>query len=375
LLEDVEQEDGGGASAPASSHWRNAKKLRREEASRTRSREPVTAAPLPAVDIYMDLDTESPASEVPPSPEPRPNLAHSYTTLAHGIPIQHDVDDINTNMETIQAVITGLKGRTDEYSVKCKAGLECDLHALRVAKTKLKPLDDQQSILEILVEKRTTHFSLSEHNVQQTIADMEAAKQSLMVAQKQLLDVKHQQAAAETQAALNKAEQQVPDNMKSVQKMQDLVCLLPAGMAGGFGQCLQLLEGLLQQANAAAHEARVQEVPDSDSESAASAFSRSQRMETTIVPDFPGGNQPPLGASSFSTAELPPTDPYMTGVGCRTPPRTRAKSAEPERSPATRSRTHSPSMNRPFRGKCESMEESFPAENPCLWDLRSRLQD
>ena len=193
--------------------------------------------------------TEDDIPITPPSPAQSdnhcapgaPNLAHSYTTLAHGIPLSaKDAEDINSNMETIQALIGAMKGKQDEYAIKCRAGLECDLHALRVAKTKMKPLDDQQTILESLVEKRTTHFSATEANVQKAIADMEAAKQSLMVAQKQLLDVKSQVSAAAALAAKDKVEQQAPDNMKSVQKMQDLVCLLQASMAGGFGQCLQL---------------------------------------------------------------------------------------------------------------------------------------
>ena len=53
--------------------------------------------------------------------------------------------------------------------------------------------------------------------------------------------------------AMKEEEQKVaemPDNLKSVQKLQDLVCLLPNGMADGFGQCLKMLETLLLQANA-----------------------------------------------------------------------------------------------------------------------------
>ena len=81
-------------------------------------------------------------------------------------------------------MINALKGRTDEYSMKCKAGLECDPHALRIRKTKLKPLDDQHSILEAFVEKRTT-----------------------MEAQQQLLQVREQKAAEDAKASAQKAEQ------------------------------------------------------------------------------------------------------------------------------------------------------------------------
>ena len=128
------------------------------------------------------------------------------------------------------------------------------------------------------------------------------------------------------------------DKQKSVEKMKDLVCLLPAGMAGGFGQCLQLLEGLLQQAHAAT--VQVQEVVDSDSEMGAATPSHVHMH----VPLFPRGDKPPHAESEDSSAESPSaTDPHMapTAEGCKTPPRARARSADPERSPVTRSRSHS----------------------------------
>ena len=104
-------------------------------------------------------------------------------------------------------MIHALKGRTDEYSMKCKAGLECDLHVLRVRRTKLKPLVDQTSILEALVEKRSSTFTQSEEGVQKAIAEMESARQSLMVAQQQLLQGKEQKAREDTETLARKAEE------------------------------------------------------------------------------------------------------------------------------------------------------------------------
>ena len=74
----------------------------------------------------------------------------------------------------------------------------------------------------------------------------------------------------------------LPDNMKSVQKMQDLVCLLPNGMADGSGQCLKMLETLLQQASASTvtYASNIQ----GDGVSDCSA------MEHIQIPLFPGGD-------------------------------------------------------------------------------------
>ena len=136
---------------------------------------------------------------------------------------------------------------------------------------------------------------------------------------------------------------EMPDNLKSVQKLQDLVCLLPNGMADGFGQCLKMLETLLQQANAST----VTYASNIEVESVCSGISG---MEHIYVPVFPGGDRP-LHESS-SSEEVPSTERAKTP-----PPRGRARSVEPERSPVTRSRTHSLSDRPGFRGKSESMEE------------------
>jgi hypothetical protein len=227
---------------------------------------------------------------------------------------------------------------------------------LRVRKTKLKPLEDQNAILEALVEKRTTHFTQSEHNVQSAIAEMEAAKQSLMVAQQQLLQAREQKAEADAKSSASKAEAareaEMPDNLKSVQKLQDLVCLLPNGMADGFGQCLKILEELLQQASASTV-TYASNVTEMGSECSAAG------MEHIYVPQFPGGDRP-LHETSQSEAE-------SSTERAKTPtPRGRARSVEPERSPATRSRTHSLSRSRApgFRGKSESLEEHFSRREP-----------
>ena len=241
--------------------------------------------------------------------------------------------------------------------MKCRAGLECELHALRIRKTKLKPLEDQNAILEALVEKRSTHFTQSEQNVQTAIAEMESAKQSLMVAQQQLLQVrelkKESDAAAAAAAAVEQQQAEIPDNMKSVQKMQDLVCLLPIGMAEGFGQCLKLLEGLLQQANASTvtDASNIQEVRDGDS--TCSGATGAHGMEQLHVPIFPGGDQPLHGRSLWEAES--PSDPYMASEGTKTPPR-RARSVEPERSREITSYT---------------VSHPFPFSGPPLpWEMR-----
>ena len=238
----------------------------------------------------------------------------------------NDAKTIRAHMESVQCLIIALKGKTDEYSMKCRASLESDLHTLRVRTTKLKPLEDQNAILEALVEKRTTHFTQTEHNVQTAIAEMEAARASLLVAQQQLIQVKEKKAEADAAALASKEaakrDAEVPDNLKSVQKMSDLVCRLPNGMSEGFAQCLKTLEELLQQASASTvtHASTIDSFTESGSEFGAG-------MEHIYVPQFPGGDRPLHEQSSEERlpSPLPSTFSSPSGEREMTPPRGRRR--------------------------------------------------
>ena len=296
----------------------------------------------------MDVEGErSTTGTEPPIQAEAPSTPDHLARIGYGVVLVNDAKVLQVQMEAVQMLIIALKGRTDEYSMASRAGLETDLHALRVRKTRLKPLEDQNAILEALVEKRTTHFSQTEHNVQNAIAEMEMAKKLLLDAQQQLLQVRSLKEIADAAKAQEQQQAEVPDNIQSVKKVADLVCLLPNGMADGFGQCLRMLEQLLQQASAST----VTYAERLDSESVCSGATgmpppTDPYMEHLHIPLFPGGEQSAAAAAAPTNAE----------ERSHTPTR-RARSVEPERSPATRSRSHSAS--RPFRGKCESMEEAF----------------
>ena len=200
--------------------------------------------------------------------------------------------------------------------------------------------------------------------MQKAIAEMESARESLMVAEQQLLQVKEQKATEDTETLARKAEEQLPDNQTSVNKMKDLVCLLPAEMAAGFGQCLQLLDGLLAQAHAAPH---IMEVPDSDSEMGRSDVGRSADAspihEHIHAPLFGGGDRPLHSISPDSDIVSDPYQPMHEDHGCKTPPRARARSEERKKSPGSRSRSHSLSRRPGFRvvPVAGSISEHFPA--------------
>ena len=312
-------------------------------------------------EVEADLmDVEGDASGSPDarsSQSPQPTTPDHLARIGYGVVLTNDAKAIQAQMEAVQMLIIALKGRSDEYSMKGRAGLEADLHALRVRKTRLKPLEDQNAILEALVEKRTTHFSQTEHNVQSAIAEMEAAKQSLLVAQQQLIQVRTLKAVEDAAKAERAQQAEVPDNMKSLEKVKDLVCLLPNGMADGFGQCLKMLETLLHQASTST----VTYAATLDSESVCSGAATGMPeptdpyMESLNIPMFPG-----TAAGGVEQSQQPlqerSSESGPAREGSHTPTR-RGRSVEPERSPATRSRSHSAS--RPFRGKMESMEEAF----------------
>jgi hypothetical protein len=215
-------------------------------------------------------------------------------------------------------------------------------------------LEDQNAILEALVEKRTTHFTQSEHNVQTAIAEMEAARTSLQVAQQQLIQVREKKAEVDAAATAAKEAEtrktEAPDNVRCVAKAKDLVCLLPNEMKEGFAQCLANLEVLLQQASASTvtHGATIDSFNESGSEF-------TEGMEHIYVPQFPGGERP-LHESSTERQSTPPARGRAEHRG------------DPERSPVQRSRSnHSAPRSRAhggFLGKTESMEEAFSRSEP-----------
>jgi len=276
----------------------------------------------------------------------RKDLAHSYLPPKSSCDLE-DAKTIAINMESITNMLESLRGRTDVYAMKCREGLEGDLQQLRIRRTQLKPLGHQVSILEALVEKKVMHFSAAEQLVQTSIAKMEIARAALMDAQSQLLNVKTQKeeadARANAEAATAQATKDIPDNAKSLTKVKDLACLLPNTMAGEFGNCLAMLESILEQAKNAT-KATAQEVPDSDSEMASSEAAASPAGYGSSghsfqpVPLFPGGAERLYSQEECQQVAYG-TDPYMLAEGAKTPPRGRAKSLGPGRSPHTRSRT------------------------------------
>ena len=371
------QQGGAGGT------WAN-RRLRREEASRSRSRsvveptvvvldvddlmEDVTPAPVTPATSYHSPSpapgSYSPASPAPATPEWQTRIGFGIG-CPEGIAIggMDDAKAIRAHMESVQCLIIALKGKTDEYSMKCRASLESDLHLLRIRTTKLKPLEDQNAILEALVEKRTTHFTQSEHNVQTAIAEMETARTSLQVAQQQLIQVRQKKAEVDAAATAAKEAEtrktEAPDNVRCVAKAKDLVCLLPNEMKEGFAQCLANLEILLQQASASTvtHAATIDSFNGSGSEFTEGMVG----MEHIYVPQFPGGERPlhELSADESST-ERQSTPPARGRAEHR---------GDPERSPVQRSRSnHSASRSRApagvFHGKAESMEEHFSRREP-----------
>ena len=315
------------------------------------------------------MATESPEEFFPevssspgrsPGSSPSPQAALPVNT-GPILPISTEARAITTQMESIQTLIYSLRGRTDEYSLKCRAGLENDLHLLRIRRTKLKPLVDQTSILEALVEKRSSCFTASEEAVQKAIAEMEAARESLMVAQQQLLQVKEMKAKEDTATMARQAEEKIPDNLSSVNKMKDLMCLLPVEMAASFGQCLQLLDGLLAQAKAAPH---ISEVQDSDSEMGGSSVqAKSPIHEHLFAPLFGGGGGLLHPGSPSSDVGVDPYQPMQEDSGCKTPPR-RSRSEEPKKSPGNRSRSHSIRRHGRVGQVAGEMRHAFSSEAP-----------
>ena len=69
---------------------------------------------------------------------------------ANGV-IDSESDSILTRMDTVQALLNSLVGRTDTMSMETTTQLQKEMTSLRIRRTKLKPLSTQVTVLEKLV--------------------------------------------------------------------------------------------------------------------------------------------------------------------------------------------------------------------------------
>ena len=117
-------------------------------------------------------------------------------------------------------MLNSVKENTDDYSVGVRKTMEKELQALRIQKTKLKPLDDQIDVLENLVARRTSIVEEAQQEMKNAQLHVQESVQALSVAKEQLMQVKNMKASED-------AEKKTTGNvtLPGVQGLQAAMCL------------------------------------------------------------------------------------------------------------------------------------------------------
>ena len=77
-------------------------------------------------------------------------------------PLAKESLELVERMDTVQALLNSLVGRSDQLSVETRVSYEREMASLRIRKTKLKPLSAQVTVLENLVSRRQSSTSAAE---------------------------------------------------------------------------------------------------------------------------------------------------------------------------------------------------------------------
>ena len=119
-------------------------------------------------------------------------------------------------MDTVQALLNSLAGRSDAFSLAAREHLEKEMASLRIQRTKTKSLTAQISVWEGLVQRRTS-----------AIAEAEGA---ILEAQKHCVDLKKELADVTIQI----------QNVQAL-KMKEDVAKVPPMVASALGEPSSLL--------------------------------------------------------------------------------------------------------------------------------------
>jgi len=149
-------------------------------------------------------------------------------------------------MDTVQAMLNSLQGRSDAYSEATKATLTQELQSLRIKKTQMKSLDDQVTILENLVSRRTSILSDAELEMTAARNARDKAQDTLKEAEAQLAQVREAK-AREDAARVSPQTADISAPEVTLSSARQMATLLPSDKAVIFAECLGLLSQMLEQ--------------------------------------------------------------------------------------------------------------------------------
>jgi hypothetical protein len=250
-------------------------------------------------------------------------------------------------MDTVQALLNSLMGRTDAMSLETREELEKEMATLRIKKTRMKPLAQQMIVLEGVIQRRTSAVAEAGSAIAEAQAKYAVLVCQLQDAKAQFKDV--QAAKAKEDAA--KIPPMVASAMQSSQhgsllmQAQGLADMLPPDKMEIFRECLGLLASIAQGCSIGQGAQAAAAMPEDQLVDPLQGVSGSVASSSFVFGVQPNGDQ-----TGTSHATLALQDPY--GAAHSPPPtrRGRAKSHEPSPVAGARSRSDG-SVSRRLRGK------------------------
>ena len=188
-----------------------------------------------------------------PTQQPMPNVWQRRAAAARAAPpmsvdqdgaadfveADSDATAVLEQMQTTQALINSLKGRTDPLSTSKRQSLEAELRALRIQKTRLKPREEQHNVLMALVERK-------EQAVAATSQALAAAQAAATEAKEALADAKEQLARVDAQVGQEDCcSSFMMNGINPLEQAHSLAALLPQSKVDTFMECLSLLNNLV----------------------------------------------------------------------------------------------------------------------------------
>ena len=156
-------------------------------------------------------------------------------------------------IQTLQAVLNSLKGRTDSEAAELRAMSTSQLAKLRLEANEAKSLPQQISILQQVVMRKESVLSEAKAKMEQCMVNLEVSKEKCMAADTALASAKTKlngllAKCSSTQAAQQANRQEMTGNQ--LNSIAQLGNLLPPEMAQHFQVALNQLAQLLQASSA-----------------------------------------------------------------------------------------------------------------------------
>ena len=206
-----------------------------------------------------------------------------------------EVQAIFEKMDVTQAMLNSLNGRSDAWSVQCRAKLTAELSQLRIQRTLKKSLTVQKQVLERLMVSRASILEEAETKMEEAIQAKNDAQLALDSSVQQLREI-HKKIVVEDQNRIAAKQAEVvtqPAPMAAITNVKLMATLLPPDAANAFVKCLEIIEAQFGKNGMSPKSEDVHMESDVAESISSSAPSTPSMSADSIAPSSPMSPSPP----------------------------------------------------------------------------------